>query len=165
MVRSRSETPAATPPPVRVSRTIQASRHRVYRAWTNPDLLMRWFVQPGDGEISLVELDLRQGGRYVLEGRDRGKPWHIEGTYLEVAPPEKLVYTWTWKNDPGLGEPEGEDTVVTVEFRERGAATELVVTHERLATERGRREHDEGWVGCIERLAAIVEAEEKEERP
>ncbi len=149
-------TPA--PPTVRVTRTIRASRHRVYRAWTDPELLMRWFIEP-DGEMQVRELDLRTGGRYRLEGLDRGKPWRIEGRYLEVVPPSKLVYTWTWDNDPGLGDPVGRDTLVTVEFLERGAETELVVTHERLATARARTDHDTGWIGCLERLASLVEKE------
>ncbi len=156
MVQPRSQT--AAPPPVRVTRTFKASRHRVFRAWTDPELLMRWFIEP-DGEMRVRELDLRVGGRYALEGRDRGKPWRIEGRYLEVEPPAKLVYTWTWDNDPALGDPVGSDTLVTVEFLERGGETELVVTHERLATERARAEHDAGWIGCLDRLGGLVEQE------
>ena len=153
-------TPRASdaPPAVRVSRTFKASRHRVFRAWTDPELLMRWFIEP-DGEMQVKELDLRTGGRYLLEGRDRGKAWRIEGRYVEVTPPSKLVYTWSWDNDKSLGDPVGRDTLVTVEFRERGAETELVVTHERLATERARAEHDSGWIGCLDRLGSLVEKE------
>ena len=146
------------PAAVRVTRTFKASRHRVFRAWTDPELLMRWFVEP-DGEMRVAELDLRPGGRYALEGRVNEKPWRIEGTYLEVAPPEKLVYTWSWNNDPGLGDPTGRDTLVTVEFRDQGSETELVLTHERLATERARAEHDAGWIGCLDRLGGLVEKE------
>ena len=129
------------PPAVRVSRTFKASRHRVFRAWTDPELLMRWFIEP-DGEMQVRELDLRTGGRY-----------------LEVTPPSKLVYTWSWDNDNSLGDPVGRDTLVTVEFRERGAETELIVTHERFATERARAEHDAGWIGCLDRLGSLVEKE------
>ncbi len=122
---------------------------------------MRWFIEP-DGEMRVAALDLRTGGHYRLEGTDGGKPWSIWGTYREVTPPSKLVYTWSWDNDPALGDPIGEDTVVTVEFLDRGADTELVVTHERLATERARAEHDAGWIGCLDRLAKIAEGFEKE---
>ena len=116
---------------------------------------MKWFVD-NDGEISACRLDLREGGAYRLEGTVGDKPWAIWGTYLEVRPPEKLVYTWQWDNDPTLGEPQG-DTVVTVEFRDRGPETELVVTHERFATAKARDEHGEGWKGCLDRLARLVE--------
>ncbi len=151
MVTSETETASR----VVVSRAFTASRHRVFRAWTEPELLMKWFVD-SDGEISACRMDLRAGGEYRLEGTVGDKPWAIWGTYLEVRPPEKLVYTWQWDNDPTLGEPQG-DTVVTVEFRDRGAETELVVTHERFATAKARDEHGEGWKGCLDRLAQLVE--------
>jgi len=120
---------------------------------------MRWFIEP-DGEMGVVRMDLRTGGTYRLEGKVGGKPWAIWGTYREVTPPSKLVYTWCWDNDPALGDPVGGDTVVSVEVIERGEKTELVVTHEGLATERARAEHNAGWIGCLERLGKIAEAEE-----
>ena len=152
---------AATLPPVRVSRTIRASRHRVYRAWTDPELLMRWFI---DGDMRVVRMDLRPGGTYRLEGQAGGKPWAIWGTFREVSPASRLVYTWCWDNDPALGDPRGGDTVVRVDFLERGAETEVVVTHEGFAAERARVEHDTGWIGCLDRLGEIAETLEKEER-
>jgi uncharacterized protein YndB with AHSA1/START domain len=120
---------------------------------------MRWFVE-GDGEMRVVHLDLREGGTYRLEGTVGEKPWAIWGTYREVSPPSKLVYTWCWDNDPALGDPVGGDTVVTVEFNDRGAETELVVTHEGFATERARAEHNAGWIGCLDRLGGVVEKAE-----
>jgi uncharacterized protein YndB with AHSA1/START domain len=167
MAESRNEA-AATPPPraeqaVRVTRTIRASRHRVYRAWTDPELLMRWFIEP-DGDMRVVEMDLRAGGHYRLEGKIGDRPWAVWGTFREVTPPSKLVYTWSWENDPALGEPLASGTVVQVEFHERGSETEVVVTHEGFATERARSEHNAGWIGCLDRLAAIAENAEKEER-
>ena len=146
-------------PIVRVTQTIRASRARVFRAWTDPELLMRWFIPPDD-QMRVVELDLRAGGRYRLEGTVRARPWSVWGIYREVAPPSRLVFTWTWENDATLGEPLGKDTVVTVDFRERGAETEVVVTHERLVTEKARAEHQAGWVECLDRIAGIVEKEE-----
>jgi uncharacterized protein YndB with AHSA1/START domain len=139
---------------LKVTRTFRASRQRVFRAWTEPELMMRWFVE-GDAEMTTCEIDLREGGTYRLEGRYEGKKWSIWGSYLEVRPPERLVYTWTWKHDPGIGETEG-DTRVTVEFRDRGNETELVLTHERFASVAARDEHNEGWKACLDRLERVV---------
>ena len=133
---------AAAKDSLRVTRTFRASRQRVFRAWTEPELMMRWFVE-GDGNMTVCEIDLREGGSYRLEGNMNGKRWRIWGEYLEVRPPERLVYTWTWKHDPGIGTSEG-DTTVTVEFHERGGETELVLTHERFATATARDEHTQG---------------------
>ena len=117
-----------------------------------------------DGPMHVVQMDLRAGGRYRLEGKMGDKPWAVWGTYREVTPPSKLVFTWSWENDPALGEPLASGTVVQVEFHERGSETEVVVTHEGFATEKARAEHNAGWIGCLDRLAAIAENSEKEER-
>lgn len=139
---------------VRATRRFRASRRRVYRAWTEPELMMKWFID-SDYEMTIVELDLRPGGAYRLEGREPdGRPWAIEGTYLEVAPEERLVYTWKWEGDKALGGP--GDTVVTVEFRDLGSETELVVTQEGFTNEIARDAHDTGWIGCLDRLEEVV---------
>ena len=148
------ETAATEKDRVRVTRRIRASRQRVFRAWTEPELMMRWFVE-GDGNVTHCEIDLREGGRYRLEGEMSGKRWRIWGSYLEVRPPERLVYTWTWKHDVGIGTTEG-DTTVTVEFHDRGAETELVLTHERFASAPARDEHAQGWNGCLDRFERLL---------
>lgn len=72
-----------------------------------------------------------------------------------MRPLEKLVYSWTWEHDPAVGEQRG-DTVVTVEFRDLGKETELVLTHECFATAEARHEHNTGWNECLDRLARLV---------
>jgi uncharacterized protein YndB with AHSA1/START domain len=139
---------------LKITRTLRASRQRVFRAWTEPELMMRWFVE-GDADMTRCDIDLREGGTYRLEGLVGDKRWTIWGSYLEVRPPERLVYTWTWKHDAGLGESEG-DTLVTVEFRDRGSDTELVLTHERFASVQARNEHTQGWNGCLDRFERVV---------
>ena len=147
-----SQTPAQEA--VRVSRTFQASRQRVFKAWTDPELLIRWFIDD-DAEMEIRELDLRVGGRWRFDGTERGRPWALEGTFREVVPPDRLVYTWKWAEEPALGGP--GDTVVTVEFRERGPdRTEVTVTQEGFASAVARAEHSRGWVGCLERLEGLV---------
>jgi uncharacterized protein YndB with AHSA1/START domain len=140
--------------PVRVSRTFQASRQRVYRAWTDPELLIRWFVED-DGEMRVQELDLRVGGRWRFEGTTGGKPWALEGTFRDVRPPERLVYTWKWGDDMPLGG--AGDTLVTVEFRERGTGTEVTVTQEGFTSTLAREGHNKGWIGCLDRMRKLVE--------
>ena len=131
-----------------------ASRQRVYRAWTEPELLMKWFVE-SEGRVDKCDVDLRPGGTYRIEGRMREKPWAIWGKYLEVKPGEKLVFTWAWEHDPGPWEKAG-NTLVTVEFRELGKDTELTLTQERFATVKARDEHSMGWKGCFDRLEKVV---------
>jgi uncharacterized protein YndB with AHSA1/START domain len=72
-----------------------------------------------------------------------------------VRKPDRLVYTWSWKHDPGPWELAG-DTQVTIEFRDLGKETELALTHERFANARAREEHAEGWESCLDRLERVV---------
>jgi len=148
-------TPETDTSRLRVTHRFSASRQRVFRAWTEPELLMRWFGET-EHNFDVCEIDLRPGGSYKLAGRMGGNlRWSIWGKYLEVKPGEKLVFTWEWEHDPGPWETAGK-TLVTVEFREVGKETELTLTHERFATVKARDEHGMGWKGCFDRLEKVV---------
>ena len=83
-------TPVQDVSSLRVTRRFQASRQRVYRAWTEPELMMKWFAD-ADYDMRIVALDLRVGGRYRFEGEHDGYQWALEGEFLEVRPAERLV--------------------------------------------------------------------------
>ena len=136
---------------LQVRRTFQATRERVFRAWTTPQEMKRWKA-PGDRTTPLAEVDLRVGGKYRVHMRSPdGSEVHVVGEYREVDPPKKLVYRWYWETGPEMGE-----TLVTVEFLERGKATEVVLKHELFPTDDARNQHDEGWRLCFDKLAAIL---------
>jgi len=97
---------------------------------------------------------LRSPRRIYVMGVKSGQTWAIEGVFREVKPPERLVYTWGFPENPEFGEP-GE-TTVTVDFRERGKATEVTVTHEGFTNAVARSEHNKGWIGCLDRLGSLV---------
>ena len=100
-----------------------------------------------------------RGRPLPVRGRDRRQEWAIWGTYLEVRPPERLVYTWIWKHDYGFGDPTG-DTQVTVEFRDSGADTEILLTHDRFDSVQAREDHAEGWKTCLDRIERLLANEE-----
>src|SRR5438105_6022386 len=94
-------------------RTFAASRERVFEAWTDPELFARWFTAPG-GSSSDAEIDLRVGGAWRVSMKAPLWPrGHAFGTYLEVDPPARLVYTIAWE-----GFPNGPESLVSVEFHE-----------------------------------------------
>lgn len=133
-------------------RIVKAPRPRVFAAWTEPDLLKKWW---GPGPVSCPEahVDLRVGGEYRianLEG-DGSVTW-ISGFFQSVAPPEQLVYSW---NVSILA---GEATLVTVDFREHPLGTEIEITHERFTEAAVRDMHLQGWGGCLDKLEALLSA-------
>ena len=137
---------------LRLTRTFTAPREKVFRAWTDPEEVKRWFNPPGY-ETPSAEIDLRVGGKYRVGMRKLpdGEVFYLSGTYREVRPPERLVYTWRWEAEPELG-----DTLVTVEFHDRGGSTNIVLTHDLFPTEKARQEHEKGWSGGLDNLAKIV---------
>jgi len=137
---------------VRITRTFQASRERVFRAWTEPAQLQQWWGPEGFSTPS-CQIDLRVGGGYRLTMKPAaGDSFDLVGTYREVRPPERLVYTWAWRGrDVEMGE-----TLVTVEFLDRDGATEVVVTHELLPNEERRDGHRRGWEGSLDRLVELL---------
>ncbi|HYI12599.1 MAG TPA: SRPBCC domain-containing protein [Thermoanaerobaculia bacterium] len=103
-----------------VTRTFHAPAHIVFEAWTTPELFKQWWVPKSMGMIlRSCEMDVRVGGRYRLEFEPDAMAFF--GTYLEVTPHSRLV----WTNDEG-----GEGgSVTTVTFEEKDGKT-LLVLHE-----------------------------------
>jgi uncharacterized protein YndB with AHSA1/START domain len=88
--------------PVRavIKRRIAAPRERVFRAWTEAEHLQRWFFPSVDGEaVPQAEVDLRVGGCYriIMYAPNGNITAMVGGTYHEVHPPEKLVFSWVWE--------------------------------------------------------------------
>ncbi len=140
-------------PILRLERTFAAPRERVFRAWTDAAELARWFA-PTDGHTTkVIELEVRVGGRYRVEMHPPSGNVHtVTGTFREIRPPDRLVFTWAWE-----GKDMGE-TLVTLELQDRGGSTELVLTHELFPTQELRDQHNQGWDGCLSRLVKLVAA-------
>lgn len=145
-------TPSTSPTTsLQLKRTFKAARQRVFEAWTDPEQMKHWSAPTDDYEIS-VENDLRVGGKYRLQMKHTsGRVSTAFGEYREIVPPEKLVYTWAWEDGMVT------DTLVTVEFRELGRETEVVLTHERFMSADLRDKHSAGWSGCLVRLERFLQ--------
>lgn len=138
---------------LRLSRSYPAPREEVYRAWTDPQALEHWFAPDPEFVTKVPILELRPGGRYRVEMTKGGATHVAVGRYQEVRPAERLVFTWKWETDPDRGT---EDTIVTVEFLDRGGSTEVVLTHEKFPNAAARDDHGKGWTGCLEMLARYL---------
>jgi uncharacterized protein YndB with AHSA1/START domain len=110
-----------------ITREFDAPRHLVYRAWTTPDLVKRWW-HAKRGEVTTCEIDLRVGGtwRYVMVAGD-GTEVGFHGEYREIVPNERIVSTETYEGLPeGVSEEEGS-TVNTATFTENDGRTTLTI--------------------------------------
>ena len=144
---------------LRLSRTYPARREEVFRAWTDPKALERWFAPDPEFVTKVPILELRPGGRYRVEMRKGDATHVVVGEYREIRPPERLVYTWKWEvSEMAVG---FEDTIVTLEFHDRGQGTELVLIHEKLSTVEEREKHEHGWKGCLDQLSRFLSERRK----
>ncbi len=137
---------------VQIKRDFRAPREKVYKAWTRPEELSRWFAPNSEYETIIEKLDVKEGGKYRIIMKHPDATYHLTGEYLQVQPDEKLVYTWLWEDEMQPS----ETSRVTVEFYDHGDSTEVILTHEKLTTEEQRQKHTHGWNACLDRLPAIL---------
>jgi uncharacterized protein YndB with AHSA1/START domain len=106
---------------IRITREFAAPKHLVYRAWTTPELIKRWWSGKR-GEVTLAEVDLRVGGkwRYVMVA-DRGFEVAFHGVYREIVENERIVATEVYEGMPDA------EAVNTITFTERNGLTTLDV--------------------------------------
>lgn len=143
------------PATVEVKRVFQAPVARVYRAWTDPEIMNAWF-HPNKDMISVCSADLRVGGRYEVQMiPEEGGPFIVSGVYEEIIPKEKIAFTWRWQHDEG--EEPNEETLVTVYFRIiDGGQTEVTLRHERFGSDEERDSHTLGWQETFDRLGEAL---------
>ena len=121
-----------------VTRTVDAPARLVFEAWTKAELFRRWWVPKSYGLTLLsCEMDVRVGGRYRLVFSHQASTMEFFGTYLEVTPHSRLV----WTNEEG----DNGETVTTVTFDENAGKT-LLVVHDRYPSKEAL---DSGSTGAM----------------
>jgi uncharacterized protein YndB with AHSA1/START domain len=137
-------------PSLTLVRRIKAPPARVWAALTQPEQMMQWW-SPDAGPTLSVVAEVRPGGRFSVVFRLlNGEEHNPTGTYREVDPERKLVFTW---NLPGAPEPE---TLVTFLLKPLDGGTELTLIHERLPDDAARDSHVRGWSGLLDKLPAFL---------
>lgn len=118
--KNRTEVERKTERDLIVTRTVNAPARLVFEAWTKADLFKRWWVPKSYGlNLLSCEMDVRVGGQYRLVFRHGDSTMEFFGTYVEVTPHSRLV----WTNEEG----DGGTTVTTVTFEEKAGKTMMVV--------------------------------------
>ena len=138
-----------SPAVVQVRRLIKASPAKLFAAWLDPEQVGVWLC-PFDGTHTVATIDARVGGAYKFDMHTpRGIVEH-HGEYVEITPNSRLVFTW---NSPHTG----GDSLVTVTLAEKNGATELVLLHEKLPSDK-LDAHNNGWNSGLDKLVAFIEA-------
>lgn len=139
---------------LQLTRTLSAPPAEVYAAWLDPAQIRRW-MGDADYPVTEVVVEARVGGRYRIAVTAPDGGVHLTvGEYRELVPGKRLVKTWVYEG-PHPAADRGE-SLLTVELREAGpGVTELTLRHERISTAGGGETLREGWIGCLDQMAAL----------
>lgn len=147
---------AVTPDQDAISLEVQiaAPPERVFQALTDPTQLMQWWGQKGMYHHTNWTADLRPGGQWRSEGvaDSDGTPYNVSGEYIEVDPPQRLVFTWQASWSGSL------KTVVAFDLEPAASGTLVRLRHSGFAAAPAAgKEHYQGWVRVMAWMQAFVE--------
>lgn len=136
---------------VLITREFDAPRHLVFRAWTEPDLIKRWWAGQR-GTVNSIEVDLRVGGawRYVMTANE-GFEVAFHGEYREIVPDERLVTTEVYEAFPQAG------AVTTATFDEENGRTTVRVLVEHQNREYRDAHVNSGMEGGLQEAMDLLE--------
>ena len=146
-----------------IERIIDAPRERVWKAWTRPELVMKWWG-PQYFTSPVAKIDLRVGGKYLFCMRSpEGQDFWSGGEYLEIVENKKIVYTDSFMDAEGnivsgefygMGADFPRELVVTVTFEDDGAGkTRMTLKHSGLPEGEMREMTGSGWSTSFDKLA------------
>lgn len=151
MARSSSDAALAPAQVLEIVRTFRAPRELVFRMWSRPEFLVRWWGPEGL-YLSRCEMDFRVSGtwRYAMQSVG-GATYPIRGVYREIVEPSRLVFTY------GPDEPGGFETLVEIDFVARGNDTEMRFRQAPFPDAGMREAHGMGWTETFNLLRGYVE--------
>ena len=136
-----------------LSRVFDAPRPLVFKAWTQPEHLARWWGPRGYTLISF-KADAKVGGsfRFGMRSAENTDHW-AHGTYREVVAPERLVYTFAWEHPDGKPK---HETIITLTFAEQGDKTKLTLKQTLFESVTSRDMHKSGWSSTFDMLGEYL---------
>ena len=149
---------AATTAPDRelvITRLFDAPRQLVFKVWTDPSHLVRWWGPQGFTSTIIGPIDIRPGGAYRIHMRGpEGDDHWSQGVYREVVEPERLVMAGAWTD--AQGKPTSPETLLTVTFEEHQGKTKLTLHQALFASVTARDAHRGGLNSSLDRLAEYL---------
>lgn len=129
---------------VTLERTYPASAEQIWRAWTDPEILSRWYGCQPDQLWTIHEWDVRTGGALRVSMEFDTGPFEITGEFLVVAAPNSLRFTF------------GDDQTITVTITEQGDQTTVTVDHDGLPTDEMCDIVTAGWTSSLSHLGTAA---------
>jgi uncharacterized protein YndB with AHSA1/START domain len=144
----------STAPTVQMISPCRAPRDKVFRTWTDPALIARWFMAIPGYLPALAEVNLAPLGAWKITVRPEPDRNHsiLHGNFVDVAIDRELTYTWA-------GNVRGGEyyTLVNVRFEDDGEGSRVVLSHGVFRTDEDREAHARGWTLCLEGFHRLLE--------
>lgn len=143
-------------PELTMERIFEAPKELVFDCWTQPEHMEKWLF-PKDFTVPFSQSDIRTGGAYrsCLRAPDGADNW-VGGTYREVSPHDRIVFTHAWQDEAGNAE---HETVVTITLEDIGAGRTRMIFHQRFfLSEASRDGHAAGWKEAFDNLESYLAA-------
>jgi uncharacterized protein YndB with AHSA1/START domain len=135
-----------------IEREFQASPERVYEAWTNPELLQKWWGPEGV-TIPDLTLDVREGGSWITTFHsDKMGKRVVSGKYISLEPPGRLVFTWGWLDNGKRG----HETEVEIVLAKLNNGTKMTLTQKIFVETEHRDNHGFGWSSSFNKLDELL---------
>ncbi len=137
-----------------ITRSFDAPRSLVFKAWTDPEHMAHWFG-PRGFKSTVLKMDSRPGGAYriYMRGPEGDDHW-TQGIYREFVEPERLVSTFVWTD--AEGNPNSPETVLTLTFEDHDQKTRLTLHQAVFESVASCDSHRSGWSSSMERLTEYL---------
>jgi len=155
-VSERNSTATADSLELVIDRVFNAPRDLVWKAWTDPEMMKVWSA-PRGFTIPRSEGELRVNGPWrATMVKPDGERLNLGGKYLEIAEPERLVFTHCWMDEND--NPTSPETTVAVTLTQRGNKTEMNFRQTGFDSAGSRDGHSGGWTECFDKLDELLAA-------
>jgi len=138
---------------LKIERVFDAPRSLVFKAWTEPEHITKWWG-PRGFKSTVLKSDLRPGGAYRIHMRGPDGDHWSQGVYREVVPPERLVMVGSWAD--ANGNPTRPETTLTLLFEDVGGKTRLTLHNAIFESTTARDMHNSGWNSSLDCLGEYL---------
>jgi uncharacterized protein YndB with AHSA1/START domain len=135
---------------ITIEKIIKAPIQEVWRAWTDPSVVMQWFGSDPNGKVKNARLDVRQGGSFEVTFQDGDLTEHTcYGTYIEVKEDSALTFSWTWKSEPGV------TSFIDLNLTSIDQQTSMLFKHSGVGTASAHN-YEKGWADTFLKLERVL---------
>ena len=135
---------------VKIETSFDATREKVWKAWTEPEFILKWFGSDPNGKGLKAKMNVKQGGSYEITFKDGDGTEHTcMGKYLTVEKFRQLSFTWEWKNEPGV------QSLVNILLDPINDSTAMIFEHKNIGT-LSAHNYLAGWKETFLKLGRVM---------